>query len=555
MTGTDASPDPDRPNVLVLLASGHGSRFGGYHDGPRAEPVRTPALDDLAARGTSFATACTPIPVAAPARIATLTGRSPIDIGVWDDRSTLPADVLTIATRFGMSGYRTCLVGSLGIAGDRQFAGFDDRPYGDFTGTGGRQFDPLTELMSRGSPNNAASSATGGKYGHYYDPLSRERRRPDNWRGLAGDAGETTIPESRHQERTVVREAMSWLRETTYEHPEDPWLLVTSFARPQPPLTAPGRHLDRYSPIGDGAVTDPAADRDGDAASHPLVAAKADADRTSAFGKTIDLDGESVRHARAAYFASVSYLDEIVGDLLAAVERDGQLENTIVVYVSDRGNLAGEHGLWWSGSFHEGGIRVPIIVQTPGHRRGEQPVAGFETPISLLDLAPTLYGLTGVDGPETDGVDLSAAIRTGSAPERGPVSIDFPLPRYGAGTEFRAVRTEEWKYVHFRDAPDLAFDLTADPHETTTRVTGDVPADIRSRAKAVDFAELSTQRVRDRDENRSLYINDGTAGNAYLLDDGRLLDADVTLYKPDILASHASEVFADYPDTDTERDR
>jgi hypothetical protein len=135
------------------------------------------------------------------------------------------------------------------------------------------------------------------------------------------------------------------------------------------------------------------------------------------------------------------------------------------------------------------------------------------------------------------------------------VSIDFPLPRYGAGTEFRAVRTEEWKYVHFRDAPDLAFDLTADPHETTTRVTGDVPADIRSRAKAVDFAELSTQRVRDRDENRSLYINDGTAGNAYLLDDGRLLDADVTLYKPDILASHASEVFADYPDTDTERDR
>lgn len=550
MTASSAVREDNRPNVLILVGTGHASRFLGHADGPRAEPVETPTLDGLASRGASFATAYTPMPVQAPAKAAILTGRSPLDIGILNGPSTLPSDVPTIATRFGASGYRTCLVGSLGIGGDEQFAGFQDRPYGDFTGTGGHQYDPLTEIMARGSPNNAASSATGGRYGHHYDPISRDRSGPDDWRSLAGDAGETDIPESRHQERTVAREALSWLRETVHEDPDSPWLLLASFSRPHPPLTAPRRYTNMYNPSSESGVTDPAVGGESDVASHPFVEAKADDDRTSTHGDSVVLDSAATRRARAGYFASISYLDEVLDDFLATLERDGNLENTVVVYVSERGNLAGEHDLWWSGSFHEGAIRVPLIVVTPEHRRGGNPATRFETPISLVDLAPTLYTLADVEAAPTDGTDLTDSIRTASEPRRGPVSVDFPLPWYGDGTQFRAVRDGDWKYVRFHEAPDLGFNLATDPHEMTARDPSVVDDAIREHAASVDFDEISQRHTPDSrgGDNRAAAISNGTTGNAYLLDDGRLLDADVTLYKPDILASDTARVFSDHPE-------
>ena len=102
----------------------------------------------------------------------------------------------------------------------------------------------------------------------------------------------------------------------------------------------------------------------GDSADHPMT-------RGAIAGfRTEEIEGAEMMKARAAYFACVDFLDEMLGDFLAVLERDGLLDNTVIVYTSDHGEMAGEHGLFWKNTWHEAAARVPLIISTPAHRRG-----------------------------------------------------------------------------------------------------------------------------------------------------------------------------------------
>ncbi len=191
-----------------------------------------------------------------------------------------------------------------------------------------------------------------------------------------------------------------------------------------------------------------------------------------------DLEPDDEKQARRAYFACVEFLDEIVGDLLASLERDGALENTIVIYMSDHGELAGEHGLWEKRTWHEGSTRVPWIVQLPEHRRGDLSPSRIETPVSLVDLLPTICGLTGASVPDgVDGVDLSRSVRSGTEPDRGVVFCDYLDPE-SEGLRYRIAIDGRFKYVRFQDAPDRLYDIEADPLERQDLLaTGDYQAE------------------------------------------------------------------------------
>jgi choline-sulfatase len=439
------------------------------------------------------------------------------------------------------------------LGGDQQFVGFDNRPYGDFTGTGGHQFDPIPTPKSRGSPAAAKGGDTGGLYGHRYDPQSPDRRAPDPWQSLTPDAGVSEVPESLLQERTVVDETISFLRGLRHTDPDRPWFLCASFSRPHYPLTAPERHVKRHTPED---VSHPRIGREGDAADHLLVENKAQADATADLldPEMVELeDEELIERTRAAYFACVDFLDEMLGDLLATLDREGFLEDTIVVYASDTGQLAGEHGLWWTETWHEDAIRVPWIIELPEHRDG---TGGEEisTPVSLVDLYPTLCGLAGTDAPgDLDGVDLTEAVAAGTEPSREPIFVDYLLSRWGEGTEFRLVRDGSHKYVRFHDAPDLLFDPEENPLETEDRsedrsTTANCLRQLVD--ESIDFQSVIEQRDHDRKDwkGHELPTTWGTTGNAYLLDDGRLIDADVTLYRPGEIAVETSRVIDDWPE-------
>src|SRR5205814_5460322 len=106
----------------------------------------------------------------------------------------------------------------------------------------------------------------------------------------------------------------------------------------------------------------------------------------------VTVDDRQIRAARHAYYAAISYVDERIGQILAALHGAGLAEDTIVIFTADHGEMLGERGLWYKMSFFDGSARVPLIVRGPGVAAGRQ-----ARPVSQLDLAPTLAELAGLD--------------------------------------------------------------------------------------------------------------------------------------------------------------
>jgi choline-sulfatase len=513
----------DAPNVLFVMTDEHSFRYLGRRDDGLGEPVETPALDDLAASATVFDSAYCPYPLCVPSRRCLLTGKEAPRIDAWSDRAVI-GDHETLPGAFSAAGYDTCLSGKMHFGGDHQFGGFDHRPYGDITGDSGENQDPI-------DPEKLDTGAT-------RQGIDRGTRIPR--------AGVTEVPETQLQEQLTAGEAVSWLRERDAAG-DQPWFCCASFMRPHFPLTAPPRHFERYWPDG---VTEPRVGREGDSADHPHMQWIHER-----FGLA-EFDEEEHMRARAGYFACVSYVDEILGDFLSTLERGGLLEDTIVVYTSDHGEYAAEHGLWWKNGWHETASRVPLFVSTPAQRRGDADAHTVETPVSLLDLFPTLCSLAGVSAPDDlDGVDLSESVLTGAEPDRDPVVVDN-VGSPADYAQYRMVRDGRWKYVHYPDAPDLLFDLEADPDETENLASdaeGELAA-VRDRLResvvgTVDFEAIAAaSRRENRSEENDRHGLDHGSGNAYLLPDGRLVDAGASIYYPRVLADEPANVFEDYPE-------
>ncbi|OPZ85926.1 MAG: Choline-sulfatase [bacterium ADurb.Bin429] len=509
----------DRPNILFLFSDEHSFRCMGHvPEDAGGEPVATPALDRLAAGGTVFTDAYCQMPLCTPSRISMLAGREVRGCGAWGNDSVLRPELPTLPGALAAAGYATCLIGKMHLGGGVQFAGFQHRPYGDLTGHCGHQWEPVGPHVESGM----------------------------RMRTLG--AGVTGFPESLLQEQVIAQESVAYLREHRAAHPDQPWFLCASFSRPHFPLTAPKRWIDRYPADG---IPEPRVPAGGDAYDHPMSAGMRRGFKAEA------IDHAEMMRARGAYFACVSYLDEILGDLLLRLEADGLLENTVIVYSTDHGELAGEHGVWWKNGWYEGCTRVPFIVSTPEQRRGEMPARAIRTPVGLVDLFPTCCGLAGADAPAgLDGADLSAAVWDGTEPDERPIVCDNLIPRWGAGTEFRGIRWRGYKYVRFRNAPPLCFDLENDPGEQRNLLTRGASGDaaeaiayLRDFAEtSMDFDEAERERTGRDGGLHAQYPLDvpPSTGNLYLLPDGRLINADDPLYHPTVISEDAA-VFADYP--------
>lgn len=512
----------DQPNFLLLLSDEHGFRHVSHRpEAAGGEPVHTPALDALAANGSVFDAAYCQSPLCTPSRMCLLTGRDQHRCGSWSNSAILRPELPTIPSHLAQVGYETCLVGKLHFGGSRQLAGFRNRPYGDF----------------------------GGPCGHQSEPLLQGWRKGMGMRSRTLDAGYSGIPESLLQENMTARESLAFLRQHRHRSPAQPWFHCASFSRPHFPLTAPARFLERYWPSG---ITPPKIGRQGDTIEHPMTLGMAK-------GFCVDEIGEEeMMQARAAYFACVDFFDEMLGDFLALLERDGFLDNTVVIYTSDHGEMAGEHGLWWKNSWHEAAMRVPFLWQLPEQRRGAAPPLTVEAPVSSGDVFPTVCALAGAaPPPDLDGCDLTPMMRQGQKDRSaGGVTGEFCLPRWGEGTEFRVLRRGRYKYVGFRDAPELFFDLEQDPLEqrnlagATDAALQDILADVRQEAgRDFDWDQVADDIRRDGEELPARFPKrvECRAPNQILLGDGRLIEADDLLYHPRVVAENPADSFEDWP--------
>ena len=515
----------NQPNILFLHSDEHSFRFLSARSKNRGgEPCQTPTLDDLITQGVNFDAAYCQMPLCTPSRIAMLTGRHSHRCGAWGNASILPPDLPTFGSHFQTHGYQTATVGKMHIGGSRQFAGFGARPYGDFGGPCAHQFDPLS--------------------------ITNETQRGGmDMRSRTADAGISEIPESLLQENMVTRESLSWLRENRHANPNQPYLLYASFSRPHFPLTAPRRFIDRYDPK---KIPPPCVGRSGDAANHPMTLGAIKGFRTEEINET------EMMKARAAYFASVDFLDEILGDFLALLDRDGFLKNTIIIYTSDHGELAGEHGIWWKNTYHEAATHVPLIISLPEYRNGELNAKEIATPVSLADLFPTMCGLANIPKPEgLDGVDLTRILHGESCINlntRPGIITESLTPRWGAGTEFRMIRSPKYKYIAFRGCEDLVFDLTTDPNEQHNLLKSNPKnPELKTLREAVlkdfNFDDIETARKKQTAELKAQFPARVTmhTPNQIFLHNGKLVEADTPLYHPDMVSENPAKDFDDFP--------
>jgi choline-sulfatase len=176
--------------------------------------------------------------------------------------------------------------------------------------------------------------------------------------------------------------------------------------------------------------------------------------------RSFDITEDHIKRSRQAYFANISYLDDKIGEILQTLEDTRQ--EAVILFVSDHGDMLGERGLWFKMSFYEGSSRVPMMIAAPQMKPGLN-----ETPVSNIDVCPTLCDLAGVSMDEmmewTTGQSL---VPMGQGVERTePVAMEYAAE--GTEAPMVSLRYGKWKYNRCALDPDQLFDLDADPHELT----------------------------------------------------------------------------------------
>jgi choline-sulfatase len=498
-----------RPNFVVIMSDQHSPHvLGCAGDGV----VRTPNLDRLAARGVRFSSAYCAFPLCVPSRTVFMTGQPPGATTVWSNGCVLPSDTPTFAHALGAAGYETVLCGRMHFNGPDQHHGFERRLVGDLSrGYAGAPSTNLGHIPSVTTSQVAEAVEISGAGHTAYEGFDavvtaaavdflRQRARPLPGRGTGpapprpGRAASDAAGETEAGAAAAARGGR-------------PFCLVVGLVLPHNPYICAPDLLASYLPhVGVPPVPDGYLD-----GLHPAMRRWRE---QRGVGR---LAPAAVRRARAAYYGLTTVLDQNVGRILDALAAAGLAEETVVVYTSDHGDMAGELGMWWKSSMYEGSVGVPLIWSWPGRRAtgdggrdGFPPGRTVRALASLIDVAPTLADLAGAPAlPHATGRSLAPWLR-GEAPAGRPAASDEVFaemnPAMGVPA-LRMIRRGPWKLVHFDgfDAPQL-FNLDDDPQELHDR--GSDPAlagpraDLRARAldgwsAAVMEATLA-RRARDR---------------------------------------------------------
>lgn len=489
------SDRPSKPNVLFIITDQQRADHTGFMGN---EVIRTPHLDALAARGTVFENAWVANPVCMPNRSSLMTGRMPTAHGViFNDRS-LEWGAATHVRQFRNAGWRTALIGKSHL--QHGLSRNSVLPL-DLTATVDHgyptKWDHLehAEIFATSADDAAAPDWPDDFYGfghvelsidhgaritghhllwaldrgaRYEDlvvPMTAEspaKRRSDKW----WQVYEPPYDEEFHSTNFVAEQTIAFIDEAAAAN--EPFYTWASFPDPHHPMTPPGQWFDRHDPsevelspsMGDDLAHAPDYLR-------RFQGTSADQQRgwVGPFGAT---DPDVVREATAATYGAIEFIDHSVGRILAALEANGQADNTIVVFTSDHGDMMGDHGLMTKGFMpFRGTQHVNLVIADP-----RRPSNRSTALASSIDLAPTLLDLC--DVPSHDGIQgrsLKATLDDPTVFVRDHVLIEDDLRKsmgeaIGIPHRIRTIVTDDGtKLTRYSSGETMLFDLETDPNE------------------------------------------------------------------------------------------
>ena len=407
-----------RPNILLIMSDEHDPAVSGCYGHPL---VQTPNLDRLASHGVLFENAYCNNPICVPSRMSFLTGQYASDVNVFDNGSPLASEIPTFAHYLEASGYETTLCGRMHMIGPDRLHGF-----------GRRLFDDMSDWVRFGQgPVRTA-----------------EVRRNSNSHVTECGPGP---PAWLDYDRTATDLGERFLRDKADSPTDKPWCLVTSFMYPHFPLYTPQEYLDLYPT---DQIDLPETRAETLESQHPAIR-----QLRYFFHNDKPLPDETTRTALASYFALVTLTDEHIGRLLHVVDSPALSDNTVVIYLSDHGEMAGQHGIWQKQCFYESSVGVPLIAKGPDLAEGIR----VSQNVSLVDVMPTLLDLAETPIPDgLRGQTLLPALRGDTFSEEVVVAEYHAQGMLSAGY---MAKKGNFKYNYYVDLPAQLFDLAADPNE------------------------------------------------------------------------------------------
>ena len=457
-------------NLLFVLSDEHQRDITGCYGNPL---IKTPNIDRLAAQGVRFSNAYTPCPICVPARASIATGRWVHEVRAWDNAAPYHGETRSWHHRLREAGHEVTAIGKLHFRSTDDDNGFTE------------EMLPLHVLDGKGD-----------LIGALREPPPRRGSMP----AFAASAGPGESSYNQY-DRQVTETACRWLSEVSVRKGDKPWALFVSFVRPHFPLTAPPEFFALYDP---GKMPLPRLYDETGRPRHPAIKAlRAVMDYDEYFENT-----DAVRLAIASYYALVSFLDDNIGKVLAALDAAGLTNSTRVIYTSDHGENLGSRGLWGKSVMYEESAAVPFIAAGPAIEAGKV----VDTPISLVDCYRSILEAVGCpDLPEESGLPSRSvwSIASGARPDRNVLS-EYHAAASVTGTFM--IRHGRWKYIHHVGFRPELFDLEADPGETEDLAErpgmAQVLAECEARLRAICDPDLVNAQA-FADQRRLIAANGG----------------------------------------------
>lgn len=415
---------PGSPNVLLIVTD----HWPGYLLGSAGHNViKTPGLDELASVGTRFTNCYSECPVCIPARRTLMTGQTPRQHGdrVFSTQMPMP-DEITLAQAFRDAGYQADAVGKLHVYPQRNRIGFDSVVLDE---EGRRNLGGLDDYDIFLGDNGLA----GRQYDH---GMSTNQYSWAPWH--LDDQYHVTNWASRQMARTIKR-----------RDPTRPSFWYLGFRHPHPPLVPLQSYMDLYRDIEIDAP------RKGNWVEYNKKKGLYPFDLMS--GRTNLLTDQDIIEARRAFYALCTHIDHQIRWLIGTLQQERILDDTIIVFTSDHGDMLGNHGTVAKRLFYEESANVPLIIvgtdKTPkiNNKNVDNRLTG------LRDIMPTLLDMSGVAVPKSvEGISL-----------RSEKTRDYIYGEYGENSDAsRMVRNNTHKLIYYPVGNCFQlFDLENDPHE------------------------------------------------------------------------------------------